>query len=216
MHLSLDERICQYAHIEPLRGDGSYDSPECIEWLLKADVVITNPPFSLAIDYLKFLMRYQKRFLFLCHKLLLVKSAILPYVVSDEVYQGFKDSNGKTPFEIPKSATAYMKKYRREGNQYYADVVGITWLSNMQTKRRVPFLNLTESYTPDRYPRLDNHETIYVDKTARIPKDYSGVMAVPVTFLNKYNPEQFTLLGLCKLPILNGESLFDLLLIKRK
>lgn len=216
MHLSLDDRIRRYAHIEPLKGDGSYDSPECIERLQKADVVITNPPFSLAIDYFKFLMRYQKRFLFLCHKLLLVKSAVLPYVVSGDVYQGFKDSNGKTAFEIPKSATAYMKKYRCEGNRYYTDVVGITWLSNMQTKRCVPFLNLTETYTPCCYPRLDNCEAIYVDKTARIPKDYQGVMAVPVTFLNKYNPDQFTLLGLCKLPLLNGESLFDLLLVQRK
>lgn len=216
MHLSLDDRIRQYAHIEPLKGDGSYDSPECIERLQKADAVITNPPFSLAIDYFKFLMRHQKRFLFLCHKLLLVKSAVLPYVVSGDVYQGFKDSCGKTVFEIPKSATAYMKKYRCEGNSYYADVVGITWLSNMQTKRHVSFLNLTEPYTPHHYPRLDNYEAIYVDKTARIPKDYQGVMAVPVTFLNKYNPQQFTLLGLCKLPTLNGESLFDLLLIQRK
>lgn len=216
MHLSLDDRIRQYAHIEPLRGDGSYDSPEGIERLLKADVVITNPPFSLAIDYFKFLMRYRKRFLFLCHKLLLVKTAVLPYVVSGEVYQGFKSSKGDTLFEIPKTATVTLKDYRCLNGRYYKTVSGITWLSSMQTKRCVPFLNLTESYTPDRYPRLDNHETIYVDKTARIPKDYSGVMAVPVTFLNKYNPRQFTLLGLCKLPILNGESLFDLLLIQRK
>lgn len=216
LHLSLEDRIRQYAHIEPLKGDGSYDSPECIERLLKADVVITNPPFSLAIDYFKFLMRCQKRFLFLCHKLLLVKSVVLPYIISGEVYQGFKNSKGETVFEIPKSATAYMKKYRCEGNRYYTDVVGITWLSNMQTKRCVPFLNLTETYTPCRYPKLDNHEAIYVDKTARIPKDYQGVMAVPVTFLNKYNPCQFTLLGLCRPPILNGETIFDLLLIQRK
>ena len=216
MHLSLDVRIRQYAHIEPLKGAGSYDSPECIERLHSADVVITNPPFSLAIDYFKFLMRYHKRFLFLCHKLLLVKSAVLPYVVSGEVYQGFKDSKGDTLFEIPKTAMATQKSYSHINGRYYKTVPGITWLSNMQTKRSVPFLNLTESYTPDRYPRLDNHETIYVDKTARIPKGYSGVMAVPVTFLNKYNPRQFTLLGLCKLPILNGESLFDLLLVQRK
>ena len=216
MHLSLDERIRQYAHIEPLRGDGSYDSSECIERLLKADVVITNPPFSLAIDYFKFLMRYHKRFLFLCHKLLLVKFAVLPYIISGEVYQGFKSSNGDTVFEIPKTVTSTLKDYQCLNGRYYKTVSGITWLSNMQTKRRVPFLTLTETYTPDHYPKLGNYEAIYVDKTARIPKDYQGVMAVPVTFLNKYNPEQFTLLGLCKLPILNGESLFDLLLIQRK
>ena len=162
-----------------LEGNGDFRSPECVELLKQADIVVTNPPFSLFREYVSYLMEYKKRFIIIGNVNAITYKEFFPLLRNNEIWIGF---NHVKEFIQPDGT---IKKF---GN--------ICWYTNLDIKKRHENLILYKNYKPEAYPHFDNYDAINVDKTTDIPCDYEGNMGVPVTFLDKYNPEQFELIGL--------------------
>ena len=164
--------------VRELEGSGDFRSEECIEFLKEADVVVTNPPFSLFREYIKQLMDYGKKFLVIGSMNAITYKEIFPYIKDNELWLGnqnvkeFRSPNGE------------IKKF---GN--------ILWYTNIQHKKRNTPLDLYKRYSNE-YPKYDNYDAIEVSKVSDIPMDYDGVMGVPITFLDKYCPEQFEILDM--------------------
>ena len=180
--------------IKQLKGDGDFRSAECIELLKQADIVVTNPPFSLFREYVAQLMKYEKKFLIIGNVNAITYKEIFSYIKEDKIWLGFGFNGGNAFFKV-----------KNDDSKQYADGVynGTTglvkfrnchWFTNLDHNKRHEDLILYKTYTPEEYPKYDNYDAINVDKTADIPMDYDGVMGVPITFLDKYNPEQFELL----------------------
>ena len=174
-----------------LNGDGDFRSPECVELLKQADIVVTNPPFSLFREYIAQLMEYDKKFLVIGNKNALTYREIFPLLRDNKMWTGYRGFSG--------------------GMWFYSDCVGKTekviddkkvvnvpsiWFTNLDHKKRHEELELYKKYNPEEYPKYENYNAINVDKTADIPEDYDGEMGVPITFLDKYNPDQFEIIGL--------------------
>ena len=164
--------------ITPLKGNGDFRSVECREILAEADIVVTNPPFSLSGEFFDLLMSMRKKFLIIVSKNI-VNTGVFRYLKSNEVWFGFSSPK---EFDTPEGKTQKVQGICR-------------WLTNLDIEKRHKLLVLKKSYTPDKYPIYDNFAAINVDKVADIPKDYNGVMGVPITFFDSYNPEQFEILG---------------------
>ena len=183
------ERVPNSKNIEvgEFEGDGDFRSEESIALLEQADIVVTNPPFSLFREYLAQLMEYDKKFLIVGHQNATGYKEIFPLIKSNQMWLGFGFRGGAAHFisNYEDYATA---TDRREG---MVRVSGVVWLTNLDHKKRHEELVLYKKYTPEEYPRYDNYDAINVNKTADIPENYNGVMGVPITFLNKYNPDQF-------------------------
>lgn len=178
--------------VTELQGDGSYDSEECIEFLKEADVVVTNPPFSLFRDYVKQLMDYNKKFLILGNNNAITYKEIFPYIKNNELWLGFS-ANKTMKFQLSDS---YEKWDEMDKNgKKYGKVPAITWFTNIPHNKRNQPLDLYRKYNPNDYPKYDNYDAINVDKVTDIPEDYDGVMGVPITFLDKYCPNQFEIVG---------------------
>ena len=176
-----------------LKGDGDFRSQECIDLLKQSDIVVTNPPFSLFREYVAQLIEFKKKFLIIGHQNAITYKEIFPLIASNQLWlgYGFKGSAGhfiNTHYENYATATD-----KKEG---MIRVSGVHWFTNLPHKKRHEELILWKEYTPEEYPKYDNYDAIEVSKTAEIPKDYAGVMGVPITFLDKYNPEQFEIVGL--------------------
>lgn len=174
-----------------LNGDGDFRSPECVELLKQADIVVTNPPFSLFREYIAQLMEYDKKFLVIGNKNALTYREIFPLLRDNKMWTGYRGFSG--------------------GMWFYSDCVGKTekviddkrvvnvpsiWFTNLDHKKRHEELELYKKYNPEEYPKYENYNAINVDKTADIPEDYDGEMGVPITFIDKYNPDQFEIIGL--------------------
>ena len=175
-----------------LEGNGDFRSKECIELLKQSDVVVTNPPFSLFRDFVTQVIEYGKKFLLVGNNNAITYKEIFPYIKNGKIWLGV--NNNKTiEFTIPK----YYEKWNRiEDGVKIAKVPAISWFTNIpHSKRNLP-LDLYKKYNPNDYPKYDNYDAINVDKTKDIPMDYDGVMGVPVTFLDKYCPTQFEIVGL--------------------
>lgn len=214
--------------IKPLKGDGSFNSPECLALLDEADVVITNPPFSLFAEFVSLLFAKKKRFLILFNLTNIKNSLNFRHYMNREMQLGFSIHSGGVEFEIPSEYPLSENGVIRNGKQYI-QFSNIRWLSSMQTREIVPPMEFTCAYSPERYPKLDNYDAINVNSVTEIPGDYTGVMAVPLTFFDKWCPEQFHILGIptrgylpdCHypntdyLPQLNGENLFFRVFIQR-
>lgn len=212
-----------------LKGNGDFRSEECIELLKQADVVVTNPPFSLFREYVAQLMKYGKKFLIIGNQNAITYKEIFPLIQSNLLWFGCSIHSGDREFQVPDYYPLDAAGYRidKEGRKYIR-VKGVRWFTNLDFKDRHEFLTLYKKYTPEEYPKYDNYDAIEVSKTAEIPYDYNGVMGVPITFLDKYNPEQFDLLGIDKdfttdrqrflLPVSQTESrrLYARLIIRRK
>lgn len=170
---------------------GDFRSPECVALLQKADIVVTNPPFSLFREYVSQLMDYGKRFLIVGHQNAITYKEIFPLIKENRIWlgYGFKGAVGHffSPYEDVATANDH-----REG---MIRVSGVTWFTNLEIPKRNEELDLVCRYTPEAYPTYDNYDAIEVSRTADIPYDYTGVMGVPITFLDKYNPRQFEILG---------------------
>ena len=166
-----------------LRGDGDFRSNECIELLKESDIVVTNPPFSLFREYVAQLMEYDKKFIVIGNMNAITYKEFFPLLKDNKVWIGY---------EHPKVFTRPNGKTQSFGN--------ITWFTNLDIKKRHEKLILYKNYTPEEYPKYDNYDAINVDKVSEIPVDYDGVMGVPITFLNKYNPEQFEIVTLGSSP----------------
>ncbi|MBO4662554.1 MAG: adenine-specific methyltransferase EcoRI family protein [Bacteroidaceae bacterium] len=178
--------------IHPLKGDGDFRSKECIELLKQADIVVTNPPFSLFREYVSQLIEYDKKFLIIGHQNAIHYKEIFPLIMENKVWLGYGFKGGATHFisQYEDIATAGNHK---EG---MIRVSGVQWFTNLEIKKRHENLILYRHYISDEYPHYDNYDAIDVGKTDDIPCDYDGVMGVPDTFLEKFNPDQFEIIGL--------------------
>ena len=178
--------------IRELSGDGDFRNQECIEILQQTDIVVTNPPFSLFREYVAQLMDYDKKFIIVGHQNAIKYKEIFPLIKENKVWLGFGFKGGAGHFisDYEDYATA---SDRKEG---MIRVSGVVWFTNLDIKKRHEKLILYQKYTPEDYPKYENFDAINVDKTKYIPIDYDGVMGVPITFMDKYNPEQFELLGI--------------------
>ena len=182
---------------------GDFRDPECIELLKQADVVVTNPPFSLFREYIGTLVKYNKKFLILGNKNAICYKEVFPLIKDDKLWTGCTPMSKEIYFNVP---TAYIeealenKKNRTAvmvNGKYMARSQSI-WYTNLDHKKRHEELDLVCRYSSGEYPAYDNYDAIEVSKTQDIPYDYSGVMGVPITFLDKYNPKQFEIIGMCE------------------
>jgi len=177
-----------------LKGDGDFRSPECLAALEEADIVVTNPPFSLMKKYLPRLVNSGKKFLVLGNMNHVTFKEIFPYFIDNKIWLGC--NSGHFWFKVPDYYTAKATDFKiDETGQKWRRMGNICWFTNLDfTKRHEP-LQLFKRYSPEEYPRYDNYDAIEVSKTVNIPKDYNGVMGVPITYLASYCPEQFEILG---------------------
>jgi len=178
--------------VNHLKGDGDFRSEECIELLKEADIVVTNPPFSLFREYVSQLIEYKKDFLIIGHQNAVKYKEIFPLMRDNKIWLGFgfKGSAGHFINDTYKNyATASDKK---DG---MIRVSGVHWFTNLDIKKRHEDLILYKKYSPEEYPKFENFDAINVDVTKEIPGDYPGLMGVPITFMDKYNPDQFEIIG---------------------
>lgn len=180
--------------IHPLKGDGDFRSKECVELLKQADIVVTNPPFSLFREYVAQLMEFDKKFLIIGHQNAIHYKEIFPLIMKNKLWLGYGFKGGAGHF-ISKYEDKATAGDHREG---MIRVPGVHWFTNLEIRKRHENLILYKHYTPEEYPRYENYDAIEVCKTADIPCDYDGAMGVPTTFLDKYNPEQFEIIGLAE------------------
>lgn len=181
--------------VRSLEGDGDFRSKECIAFLEEADIVVTNPPFSLFREYVAQLIKYDKKFIIIGNINAVTYKEIFPLIQRDQVWLGPSIHSGDREFEIPISypLEAAGSRTDDEGRRYIR-VKGIRWFTNLDFPQRHEELTLYKKYSPEEYPHYDNYDAINVDKVADIPCDYDGVMGVPITYLDKHNPDQFEIL----------------------
>lgn len=180
--------------IHPLKGDGDFRSHECIELLKQADIVVTNPPFSLFREYVAQLMEYDKKFLIIGNVNTATTKELFPLIMQNKVWLGYGFRGGAAHFISKYEDTATAGDHR-EG---MIRVSGVHWFTNLETKKRHEDIILYKHFSNEEYQRYDNYDAINVNKTEDIPYDYDGVMGVPVTFLDKWNPNQFEIIGITK------------------
>ena len=180
-----------------LNGDGDFRSPECVELLREADVVVTNPPFSLFREYIELLEEYRKYFIIIGNMNAVTYKEIFPMIAENRLWLGY--NSGHFWFKVPDSyeikktdfkIDEHGQKWRRMGN--------ICWFTNVDIEKRHENMPLFRCYSPELYPKYDNYDAINVDRTVDIPCDYYGVMGVPITFLSQYNPDQFEIVAFRK------------------
>lgn len=177
-------------------GSGDFRSQPSIDILKKCDIVVTNPPFSLFSEYIQQLINYNKHFIILGSQNALTTHAIFPLIKQNKLWTGV--FSGNMEFRVPNNI-----EYQREGNRFWIDEQGnywrslgnICWYTNLIHYKRQEELILYKKYNPDEYKYYDNYDAINVDKVSDIPKDFDGVMGVPITFIYKHNPNQFDILG---------------------
>lgn len=177
-----------------LDGDGDFRSPECVELLKEADIVVTNPPFSLFREYMALLMEYEKDFVIVGNINNITYREILPLVVTGKVWCGY--NYGHFWFKVPDSYEAKKTDFKvDEQGQKWRRMGNICWFTNLDIEKRHENMPLFRNYSPEQYPKYDNYDAIHISQTADIPCDYFGLMAVPITFMQYYNPEQFEIVG---------------------
>lgn len=182
--------------VRQLERDGDFRSAESIELLKMADVVVTNPPFSLFREYVAQLMEYQKKFLILGNQNAISYKEIFPLVKNKRVWLGV-DNGGTKWFEVMPHYTIKTKSRQKiEGGKKYFSMGNIAWFTNLDHAKRHEELILYKQYSPEEYPKYDNYDAIEVNPYTDIPIDYDGVMGVPISFFDKYNPDQFEIIGM--------------------
>ncbi|MYB76856.1 MAG: modification methylase [Chloroflexi bacterium] len=208
-----------------LTGGGDFRSSECIELLAQADIVVTNPPFSLFREYVAQLMEREKKFVILGNMNAVTYKEVHPLFKEDRIWYGPSISSGDREFGVPPyyPLTAATSRVDENGNKFIR-VKGVRWFTNLDHKKRHEELPLFRRYhrDPGAYPAYDNYDAINVDRVRDIPEDYDGVMGVPITFLDKYNPQQFEIVRFRKgddgkdLRVGAKEPYFRILIRRRK
>lgn len=179
-------------NILPLKGDGDFRSQECVELLKQADIVVTNPPFSLFREYVAQLMKYEKKFLIIGNINNVTYKEIFPLIKDNIIWQGYND--GLFRFIVPDD---YEKDNIKEiDGQKIASFGNICWYTNLEIEKRNEELIMYKMYNELEFPTYDNYAAIHIPKVSDIPDNYYGVMAVPITFTLDYNPNQFEILGI--------------------
>ncbi len=183
--------------VKELKGDGDFRSAECIELLKQADIVVTNPPFSLFREYVAQLIEYDKKFIILGNQNAISYKEIFSLIKQNKIWLGYSIHSGDREFGVPESypLNAAGCRVDENGNKFIR-VKGIRWFTNVDYIERHEDLILYKTYSPEEYPNYENYDAINVDKTSDIPLNYDGVIGVPITFLDKYSPEQFEIVGL--------------------
>ena len=191
--------------VHEFQGDGDFRSEESIELLKQADIVVTNPPFSLFREYVAQLMECEKKFLIIGNKNAVTYKEIFPLLMNDRVWLGVTPKGRDMLFGVSDDYAETLLATAREGSAYRI-VDGVVkgrlgnaaWFTNLDHKKRNEELILWKRYSPEEYPRYDNYDAINVNRVADIPMDWDGAMGVPITFFDKYNPDQFEILGITK------------------
>ena len=183
--------------IKHLQGDGDFRSKECIELLKQADIVVTNPPFSLFREYVAQLIENNKKFVIIGNLNALTYRDIFKLVKENKLWFGHSIHSGDREFRVPEDypLNAASSRVDEEGNKYIR-VKGVRWYTNLDFNERHEDLILYKKYNEEEYPKYENFDAINVDVTKDIPVDYTGAMGVPITFIDKYNPDQFEIIGL--------------------
>lgn len=187
----------------PLQGDGDFRSQECIELLKQADIVCTNPPFSLFREYVAQLVKYDKSFIIIGHQNALKYKEIFPLIQNNKLWLGYGFSGGAAHF-----ISSYEDK--ASAGDHKAGMIrvsGVVCYTNLEIQKRHEELILFKTYNPTDYPKYANYNAIDIARTSDIPADYNGLMGVPITFMDKYNPEQFEIIGnTCDTDWLRGQG----------
>jgi hypothetical protein len=181
----------------PLKQNWDFRSPECIEILKEADIIVTNPPFSLFRDYVEQLQEYDKKFVILGNSNAITYKEIFRLIKENKIWLGKSIHSGDVEFRVPAHYEIRSKSFRigEDGNSYIK-VPSIRWFTNLDYKERHEDLILYKEYSPEEYPKYDNYDAINLDITKNIPLDYIGAMGVPITFMDKYSPDQFEIIAL--------------------
>lgn len=179
-----------------LKGDGDFRSRESIELLKQADIVVTNPPFSLFREYVAQLVEYDKKFLIIGSINAVKYKEIFPLIRDNKLWLGGSIHSGDREFGVPDDYPLQAAGYRTDENgKKFIRVKGVRWFTNLEYKERHEDLILYKSYSPEEYPKYENYDAINVNITKDIPMDYHGIMGVPITFIDKFNPDQFEIIG---------------------
>ena len=210
-----------------LQGNGDFRSQECIDLLKQADIVVTNPPFSLFREYVAQLMEYNKKFVIIGNKNCITYKEIFSLLKENRIWLGYRNINADMWFVVPENY-----KYEKLINGKKSKHIMGCWLTNIDSTKRHEELILYKNYTPEEFPKYDNYDAINVDKVTDIPNDYYGYMGVPITFFDKYNPEQFEIMGIMNTgeknegirysntphgrPIVNGVEKYLRVIIRRR
>ena len=223
--------------LHTFKGDGDFRSEECIKLLKKADIVVTNPPFSLFREYVAQLIEYEKKFLIIGNMVAATYKETFPLIKNNKIWFGPSIKSGDREFGIPDHYPLEAASCRvDEKGRKFIRVKGVRWFTNLDHAKRHEELILYKKFSSDEYPRYDNYDAIEVSKVKDIPIDYEGTIGVPITFLDKHNPEQFEIIGsdyqageglipeitnkMWKGKLdrgyVNGKRLFSRILIKRK
>ena len=181
-----------------LEGDGDFRSDECVELLERSDIVVTNPPFSLFREYIGQLMEYDKKFLVIGNMNAVTYKEVWPYIQAGDLWLGVtRFGTGQMWFEISEGAPTATGQIVKDGVRY--QTVGSTaWFTNLDHHKRHEELVTWKKYSPEEFPHYDNYDAIEVSQVKHIPADYDGVMGVPITFLGKWNPDQFEIVAMFK------------------
>jgi len=214
-------------HLTRLKGDGDFRSKECIELLKQADIVVTNPPFSLFREYVAQLVEYDKKYLIVGTWNAISYKEIFKLIKENKLWIGINSNRNFSGFIVPKYYDLYGTEARvdEKGNRVVSSN-NTCWFTNLDITKRHEELILYKQYNSEEYPKYDNYKAINVDATKDIPKDFTGTMGVPVTFLDKYNPTQFEIIGQMATtkvdefnygyPYVNGKKIYARILIKNK
>ena len=184
--------------VRKLNGNGDFRSEECIELLKQADIVVTNPPFSIFREYITLLLNNKKDFVILGSMNAITYKEVFPYIKENKIGLGYLNGN---------------KNFITLDNK--EKIIRAFWYTTLPIAKHNEELALFRKYTPELYSKYDDYDAINVDKTCDIPEDYDGVMGVPISFLDKYNPKQFEILGNINLPTLNGKFIYKRILIRK-
>jgi len=213
--------------VKQLNGDGDFKSKECIQLLQQSDIVVTNPPFSLFREYVAQLIKFEKKFLIIGTWNVITYKEIFPLIKENKLWIGINSNRNFSGFIVP-------KHYPLDGTEARIDENGnrivssnnTCWLTNLDNAKRHEELIPYKKYNPEEYPTYDNYDAIEVSKTNDIPVDFNGVMGVPITFMNKYNPSQFDIIGqmvTTKIdefnhgyPYVNGKKIYARILIRKR
>ena len=190
-----DDNDIEVGVITPLEGNGDFRNEECIELLKEADIVVTNPPFSLFREYVAQLVEHEKDFILIGNTNAVTYKEIFPLIRDGKLFPGYS-FNKTMEFIMPDDYELKGKGYIDDNGRKRGFVPAIAWFTSLDIQKHHEKLILWKEYSPEDYPMYDNYDAINVDKVADIPVDYDGVMGVPITFLDKYNPDQFEIIGL--------------------
>lgn len=211
--------------IKPLNGDGDFRSKESIELLKQADIVVTNPPFSLFREYVSQLIEYDKKFIIIGSLNAVTYKEIFKLIMDNKLWIGYGFKGGNAYFETPYPDNFAKGVYDEETG--LVKFRNVTWFTNLEIPKRNEELILYEKYDPEKYPKYDNCDAINVGRTKEIPVDYKGAMGVPISFIDHYNPNQFEILGMDdhtliypdwrgRGPDLNGKPIYRRIIIRNK